>query len=232
MREVTESNVFKEPVLGSSMKIHQIGGKNFDSNIYLIIDKTIALVDAGTGMNFETVKQNLGKFNLKPNDIELLINTHCHYDHVGGDINFIRSAGCEVAIHELEANLLREGNGVVTCADMFGEKLEPIDVAIELREGSKIKLGELTLEVLRTPGHTAGSICLYEPKQRLLFSGDIIFSDGVGRTDLPTGDTVALRNSIERLLKLDVQNIYPGHGPLVEKNAHACILNASRFTYL
>jgi glyoxylase-like metal-dependent hydrolase (beta-lactamase superfamily II) len=114
---------------------------------------------------------------------------------------------------------------------MFGEKLEPISVARELQEGDKIELGELTLKVLHTPGHTAGSICLYEPQQRL-FSGDTIFSDGVGRTDLPTGDVTALHNSIEGLLKLDVQNIYPGHGPHVEKNAHACILNASRFTYL
>jgi len=211
------------------MKIHQIGGKNFDSNIYLIIDKIIVLIDAGTGMNFETVKQNLSKFDLKPNDIELIVNTHCHYDHVGGDMNFIRSANCDVFIHELEADLLRKGDGVITCADMFGKKLEPIDVAKELREGGKIELGELTLEVLHTPGHTAGGICLYAPKQRILFSGDTIFSDGVGRTDLPTGDVTALHNSIEGLLKLDVQTIYPGHGPIVEKNARACILNASRF---
>jgi len=211
------------------MKIHQIGGKNFDSNIYLIIDKTITLIDAGTGMNFETVEQNLSKFNLKPNDIELLINTHCHYDHIGGDHNFVQAAGCEVCIHELEADLLRKGDGVITCADMFGKKLEPIDIAKELREGGKIELGELTLEVLQTPGHTAGGICLYAPKQRILFSGDTIFSDGVGRTDLPTGDVTALHNSIEGLLKLDVQTIYPGHGPIVEKNARACILNALQF---
>jgi glyoxylase-like metal-dependent hydrolase (beta-lactamase superfamily II) len=211
------------------MKIHQIGGKNFDSNIYLISDKTIALIDAGTGMNFETVKQNLGKLDLKPNDIELLINTHCHYDHIGGDRDFVQAAGCEVCIHELEADLLRKGEGVITCADMFGKKLEPIDVAKELREGGKIELGELTLEVLHTPGHTTGGICLYAPKQRILFSGDTIFSDGVGRTDLPTGDVAALHNSIEGLLKLDVQTIYPGHGTIVEKNARACILNALQF---
>lgn len=214
------------------MKIHQIGGVGFDSNIYLIIDKTIALIDAGTGMNFEKVKQNLSKFNLKPNNIELVINTHCHYDHVGGDRDFVQAAGCGVCIHELEAGLLRKGDQIITLAAGFYEKIGPIEAVRGLREGDKIKLGELTLEALHTPGHTAGSTCLYGPKQRLLFSGDTIFSDGVGRTDLPTGDAAALRDSIEKLLKLDVQNIYPGHGPSVEKNAHACILNASRFTYL
>jgi len=211
------------------MKIHQIGGKNLDSNIYLIIDKTIALVDAGTGMNFETIKQKLRRFSLKPDDIELIVNTHCHYDHVGGDMNFVRSADCDVFIHELEANLLRGGDGIITCANMFGKKLELIAVARELRNGDKVELGELALEVLHTPGHTAGSVCLYASKQRILLSGDTIFSDGVGRTDLPTGDATALRNSIEGLLKLDVQSIYPGHGPLVEKNARACILNALQF---
>jgi glyoxylase-like metal-dependent hydrolase (beta-lactamase superfamily II) len=128
--------------------------------------------------------------------------------------------------------LLRKGDQVITLAAGFGEKLGPMEVVKGLKEGDKIELGELILEVLHTPGHTAGSICLYDPRQRILFSGDAIFCDGVGRTDLPTGDATALRNSIEGLLKLDVQNIYPGHGPSVEKNAHACILNASRFTYL
>jgi glyoxylase-like metal-dependent hydrolase (beta-lactamase superfamily II) len=213
------------------MKIHQIGGVGLDSNIYLIIDKTIALIDAGTGTNFEIVKQNLTRFDLKPSDIELIVNTHCHYDHTGGDMNFVRSAGCDILIHEIEADLLRKGDDVITCANMFGKKLEPINVTRELREGDRIELGELTLEVLHTPGHTAGSICLHAAKQRTLFSGDTVFSDGVGRTDLPTGDTATLRNSIGRLLELDVQSIYPGHGPLIEKNARACILNALRFTY-
>ncbi len=214
------------------MKIHQIGGVGFDSNIYLIIDKTIALIDAGTGMNFGKVRENLSKFNLKPSNIELIINTHCHYDHTGGDRDFVQAAGCEVCIHELEAGLLRKGDQIITLAAGFCEKIGPIDAVRGLREGNKIELGELTLEALHTPGHTAGSICLYGPKQHLLFSGDTIFSDGVGRTDLPTGDAAALRDSIEKLLKLDVQKIYPGHGPSVEKNAHACILNASRFTHL
>ncbi len=214
------------------MKIHQIGGAGFDSNIYLIIDKTIALIDAGTGMSFEKVKENLSKFNLKPSDIKLIINTHCHYDHVGGNRDFVRVAGCQVAIHEFEAELLRKGDGTTTLAAGFGENLEPLGAVRRLRDGDKIELGELILNVLHTPGHTAGSICLYGPKRRILFSGDTVFQDGVGRTDLPTSDAAALRTSIEGLLKLDVQNIYPGHGPLVEKNAHACILNASRFTHL
>ncbi len=215
------------------MQIHQIGGLGFDSNIYLIIDEVIALIDAGTGMNFETVTRNMGKFNLKPNDIELLINTHCHYDHAGGDHDFVKAAGCEMAIHELEAELLRKGDQIIMLVgSLFGRKiLEPIEVSRELREGDLIKLGELTLQVLHTPGHTAGSISLFEPNQQLLFSGDTIFSEGIGRVDLPTGNAEAIHNSIMRLAKLKVQKMYPGHGPITEENAHEHILKMAKIAF-
>ncbi len=208
------------------VEIHNIGGLGFDSNIYLIIDKTIALVDAGTGMNFETVERNLGKFNLRPSDIELIINTHCHYDHVGGDRDFVRASGCKVAIHELEAELLRKGDQVVTLAGALGRRLEPLEVARELNEGDRVKLGELTLEVLHTPGHTQGSISLYGPTQKILFSGDTLFCGGVGRTDLPTSDEKALTNSLRRLAKLGVERLYPGHGPFAERDARRHVLGA------
>jgi len=207
------------------MQIHQIGGLGFDSNIYLIIDEIITLIDAGTGMNFETVKRNLSKFNLTANDIKLIINTHCHYDHVGGDRDFIEASGCEVAIHELEAELLRKGDCVVTFAGVFGRKLEPIEVARELRDGDRVKLGELVLEVLHTPGHTQGSISLYEPQRKILFSGDTLFCGGVGRTDLPTSDEEALANSLRRIAELELDQLYPGHGPF-EKGARRYVLEA------
>lgn len=208
------------------VEIHNIGGQGFDSNIYLIIDKTIALIDAGTGMNFELVKRNLSKFNLKPSNIKLIINTHCHYDHVGGDRDFIEASSCEVAIHEFEAELLRKGDCVITFAGVFGKRLEPIEVARELHDSDRVKLGELMFEVLHTPGHTHGSISLYEPERKILFSGDTLFCGGVGRTDLPTSNGKALANSLRRLAKLEVERLYPGHGPFVEKGARRYVLEA------
>ncbi len=218
--------LIKRAIQGSSMQVHQIGGLGFDSNIYLIIDEVITLIDAGTGMNFETVKRNLSKFNLTANDVKLIINTHCHYDHVGGDRDFIEASGCKVAIHELEAELLRKGNRVITLVGGFGKRLEPIEVARELHDGDWVKLGELTLKVLYTPGHTQGSISLYEPERKILFSGDTLFCGGVGRTDLPTSDGKALTNSLRRLAKLEVERLYPGHGPFAEKGARGHVLEA------
>ena len=214
------------------MKVQRIGGLEFDANIYLVIDERTTLIDAGTSESFETARDGLRRFGVTPEDIDLILNTHCHYDHAGGDHNFLRASNCKIAIHELEAGLLEKGNQTITFAAALGRKFEPVDVAMRLKDNDNVGLGKSSLKVLHTPGHTAGSVCFYEPKNRLLFSGDTIFSNSVGRTDLETGNGAALRTSIERLLKLDVQNICPGHGPLVEKNAHACILNASRFAYL
>lgn len=214
------------------MKIYQVGGVGLDSNIYLIVDKTVALIDAGTGMNFETVKREIVKLGMKPEDVELLVNTHCHFDHAGGDGDFVRASGCGVAVHRLEARPLRDGDGITTLArTIFNATLEPVRVTRELRHRDRIELGELKLYVLHTPGHTSGSICLYEPKRRLLFSGDTIFSSGIGRVDLPTGDARALHLSIKRLTKLDVQSMYPGHGPVLEGNARYRIFEVAKMMF-
>lgn len=211
------------------MEIHQIGGLGFDSNIYLIMDEVVTLIDSGTGRNFKAVKQNLSNLGLKPSDINLLINTHCHFDHTGGDLDF-RKAGCEVAIHEVEADLLRKGDRFVTMAQSFGIELEPIEVARELRDGDRISLGRTVLEVIHTPGHTQGSISLYEPSHRTLFSGDTVFCGDVGRTDLPTSDGKALGLSIQKLSHLRLDKLYPGHGPSAEKDAQEQMQMAMEIT--
>jgi len=201
--------------MGVKMQIHQIGGLGFDSNVYLIIDEVVALIDAGTGMNFDSVRRRLKEFKLEPGDVEIIINTHCHFDHVGGGRDFVE-AGAEVAIHGQEAAYLRGGDQIVTCANFFGANLAPLQVGIELSGGEKINLGEVSLEVLHTPGHTRGSVCLYDPDHKLLFSGDTVFCDGFGRVDLPTGSKSDLLSSMERLANLKVQKLFPGHGPIAQ----------------
>ena len=211
------------------MKIHQIGGYGNDSNIYLIIDEVIALVDTGTGRHFDKVTKNIQNFGLKPADIELIIDTHCHFDHVGGNRAFLNAADCDIAIHELDAEPLRKGNEIATCAILLGEELESIEPTRLLHDGDRIELGNLILEVLHTPGHTRGSVCLYDRERQVLFSGDTVFCDGIGRTDLPTGDQDEMLNSIRRLAKLRVQKLLPGHGPIAEEGAHTHIVSALKF---
>lgn len=185
-----------------------MGGVGYDSNIYLI-DKEV-LVDAGTGLFFAQIKENMLEMGIKPEKIKLLINTHRHFDHSGGDKKFRDWTKAKIAIHENEKESLEKGKD--TLAEYFGAKARSITVDKVLRDGDIIKTKHFTFEVLHTPGHSPGSICLYERDKRILISGDLLFADSVGRADLPGGSLKDLRNSLIKLSKLPITYLLPGHG--------------------
>lgn len=185
-----------------------MGGVGPDSNIYLI-DKEL-LVDTGTGIFFPQMKEEIINLGIKPKKIKLIINTHCHFDHTGANKKFRDLCKAKVAIHKADKTALETGEG--TIAELFGQKPRIITVDKVLRDGDKIKTKNFTFEVISTPGHTPGSICLYERDKKILISGDTLFADGVGRTDLPNGNRKALKESIKRLASLKIQYLLPGHG--------------------
>ena len=181
-------------------------GFNYDSNCYLINDNV--LVDTGAGQNKEYLFSKLRENGVEPENIELIVNTHCHFDHIGGN-HFFPNA--KIAVHKLDAVSIRNEDTLGTSMSAF-DGVDNSRVDVELEEGDKI--GDF--EVIHTPGHTAGGICLWDGEN--LISGDTIFAGGgVGRMDIG-GDYNDMKNSVERLTKLDVVNIYPGHGTIVEKN--------------
>lgn len=207
-------------------KIYQIGGVGYDSNIYLIDDEVLTLVDAGTGTHSTNVKENLKMIGFDTSDIDLLVNTHCHFDHAGGNRDFVEASGCKMAIHEIESSVLEKGDQLISCASMFGKKLKTVKVTYVLKRGNTLDLGNLSLHVLYTPGHTAGSICLHDPNKQVLFSGDTVFCGGVGRTDLPTSDQEMFIQSLKQLNDLNVKKLYPGHGPFAEQDGKKYITDA------
>ena len=176
-----------------------------DSNCYLIGDM---LVDTGTGLNEDYLTSQLEKHGLKREDISLVVNTHCHFDHVGGNYLF---ENADIAIHELDAVSIRNKDDLGTSMNAFSNQ-DNSRVDIELKDGDEIR----GFKVIHTPGHTSGGICLWDGVN--LISGDTVFSHGgVGRTDLG-GDWNDLKESVFKLTKLDVLNLLPGHGPVVEGN--------------
>jgi glyoxylase-like metal-dependent hydrolase (beta-lactamase superfamily II) len=212
------------------MRIFQVGGIGFDSNIYLI--KGIgrgdpsALVDAGTGFNWNWV---LGQMKLleKLRNIEAIFLTHEHFDHIGGVPKIIqaierRGGSVKVFAHKILSQALRTGN--VPSARMFNAEAPQFEVGAELVEGREIELGCNALRVLHTPGHSPGSISLLDKNDGSLFCGDLIFANGgVGRWDLSGGDRETLQDSIQKLAELDIRGIYPGHGPYSDKNGRRWI---------
>ncbi len=191
-----------------SSNIVFIMGFNIDSNCYLIDDNI--LVDTGAGQNKDYLFSKLRENGVEPEDIELVVNTHCHYDHISGN-HFFKDA--KIAIHELDAEALKNENTQRTLIDVFsGTDNSRVD--IELVEGDKIS----DFEVIHTPGHTSGGICLWDGEN--LISGDTIFAGGgVGRMDIG-GNHADMKNSVEKLMKLDVKRIFPGHGPVVEDRGY------------
>jgi len=139
-----------------------------------------------------------------------ILCTHGHWDHVAAAPELAEKTGAPVAIHEEDAPLFTSGGG----ASWFGlprSKFPSPDRL--LKEGDTITLGGLTLEVLYTPGHSPGSVCFYCQEEGVLFDGDVLFREGIGRSDLPGGSPALLKESLKRLLALpDETRVLSGHG--------------------
>ena len=172
-----------------------------DSNCYLIGD---ILVDTGTGEDKEYLPQKIQEAGLDINDISMVVNTHCHYDHVGGNYLFPNS---KIAIHEKDAEILQTKDSPLTAGFLFGKSIKRLDVDRMLKEGDKIA----DFEVIHTPGHSPGGISLWDGE--ILISGDTVFANGgFGRLDFG-GNPQEMADSLEKLGNLDVEYLLPGHGP-------------------
>ncbi|MBI4162362.1 MAG: MBL fold metallo-hydrolase [Candidatus Aenigmarchaeota archaeon] len=177
------------------------------SNIYIIDGEVI--VDAGTGENFAEVKKEIEeKFN--PKDLKTLVNTHYHYDHTGGSKKFRDWLKLDVVIHKMDKDFVEKAD---TLAEKFSAKARIMTIDNTVKEGQMIVTRNFRFQVIHTPGHTPGSICLYDPEHKILFSGDTMSNSGVGRTDLPNSDRTLLLNSLKKISSLSVNYLLPGHGP-------------------
>ncbi len=187
------------------------------ANAYLLLDDVPSLIDAGGDSSF--IVKALSK-HINPKEIEFVFLTHSHFDHAMACVDLKRWFGCKIVMHEREFELLKSGY------TLFGYRFY-VEPDVLVKGGERFRLGEIELEVIHTPGHTPGSVCYYEPNRKWLFSGDTVFAHGAfGRVDLPGGNKFELISSLEKLAKLDVSVLYPGHEDVVEENARDHILKA------
>lgn len=176
------------------MQIHRIISEYIQTNVYLIEeDREAILIDAGA--NTKKVIDFLNKHNLK---LKFILMTHNHLDHSKALKEIAEKTGAKVFMSKKDNNI------------EFGENLEDFT---DIKEGEIFKLSNTKLEAISTPGHTKGGFCFYLKEDNILFAGDTLFNQGIGRTDLPTSSEEEMAESLTKLFKLPGNTIvYPGHG--------------------
>lgn len=183
-------------------------------NTYVVYNEHSDCLIVDPGCYFENERNELKRFidqnRLSP---KYLLNTHGHFDHVFGDLFVFNTWGLKPHLHEAEKPVFERA---LTASMRWDMSFEPYTGdLIFLREYDTIRLGEDELTVLFTPGHSPGHISYYCKEQNFILSGDVLFRDSIGRTDLPGGDFNQLAESIRTRLYVlpDETIVYNGHGP-------------------
>ena len=187
----------------------------FFENTFIISDSTNECIIIDPGCYDKNEKQILQDYILSNNLVPTrLINTHCHIDHILGN-NFVsKTWDLELEIHHKDIDLLKNSKNIADLYGFVNYENSPITNKF-LVEGDIIEFGKSNLEVLFTPGHAPGHISLYSENENFIISGDVLFNNSIGRTDLPGGNYSTLIDTIRsKILCLDDSTVvYCGHGP-------------------
>jgi hydroxyacylglutathione hydrolase len=183
-----------------------------DCNTYVIRDKLSLLIDPGLNDFLPQLMQDLQRDGIDPKTINIIMNTHLHGDHCWGNEALKKASGAEILVHKVQKQL---GDAAANqAAKFFGVPSSQFSEDRVLDE-DHLSLGDTELEIIPSPGHSPESICFYWRDKKVLICGDVLFNQNTGRVDLPGGSAEQLKKSIERLSKLDVEYLLPGHMDIV-----------------
>ncbi len=197
------------------MKLKSFIFNQFYENTYIVSDSTndCIIVDPGCYSNDEKnlLKKYIDNNNLNP---VKLINTHCHIDHILGNKFVAKTWGLNLETHQNDIELLEKSSEIARLYGFIDYEKSPSTTQF-LNEGDIVEFGNSKLKILYTPGHAPGHISLYSKEEKFIISGDVLFNNSIGRTDLPGGDFNVLIESIKtKILCLDDDTVvYCGHGP-------------------
>jgi len=208
--------------------IFRLKGEDTSSHSYLIRgDYKNVLIDSGVDKNFSKLQKSLLTLGLKIRDIDIVINTHEHFDHIGANRYFQDYS--LIAAHRFAATKITVEDRYVTMYKSGDLNAPSLKVHLWLESKSRFNLGNYSLNIIHTPGHTSGSICIYEPVRKILFAGDTVFAGGTLSYIGESGSVGDYIDSISHLATRKINELYPGHGKVSkspEEDMQKAILNA------
>ncbi|MHB1253537.1 MAG: MBL fold metallo-hydrolase [Candidatus Humimicrobiaceae bacterium] len=216
-----------------SNNIHMIGSGSFglscsfDGNFYLINFKDeLVMIDTGSGVDIDIILNNIKQDGLDPAKISKILLTHSHVDHAGGAYNYKKRYNCPIYMSEQEAGFLEHGGEKELALDiakksgLYSKDYQLVNCGVDkkLKNGDIIKVGGFEINAINVPGHSKGSICYFVnlPEGNALFSGDVIFADGLIEVLNCDGSELSdYRKYISRLSNLNIDMLFPGHSLFV-----------------
>ena len=186
------------------MKLYHLTTGLLGVNSYFLVNeqtKNAILIDGGE--SYKTIKKTQADLGVK---VTALLLTHAHFDHAG-NAKALQDDGVKVYVSKLDAPKLKNS---LNLASDFGRHFDYLDADFTFTDGQVLQIEGITIKVIATPGHTDGSVTFLV--DNMLFTGDTLFLQSIGRTDFPTGDRDTLINSVKKLFALEGDyNVYPGH---------------------
>ncbi|WMJ22390.1 MBL fold metallo-hydrolase [Paludicola sp. MB14-C6] len=190
------------------MKIHQLAVGELGTNCYIVATQKNNAMVIDAGGNAKGILQFLKENNLT---LKLLLLTHAHYDHMGAVYELQQQTGAKVVLYKDEQEILLDPTKNVAIHFIEMNEFKPVQADVLLQDGDSVVLDEVTLQVIHTPGHTKGS-CVYYT-DGVMFSGDTLFQQSIGRTDLYSGNMNDMKASLKKLINLtEDYTVLPGHG--------------------
>jgi hydroxyacylglutathione hydrolase len=180
-------------------------------NTYVIDEEMAILIDPGHSRHLPKLFQQMEEDGISPEGIDVVLVTHSHPDHFEG-LEVFLDKPVKIGMNWEEERYLVESGKLLF--EMMGQPLPKFRIDFYLKEG-ELHLGKKTFNIYETPGHSPGSLSIHWPERKVLFTGDLIFYGGVGRTDFLEGDSRLLMESIEKMSRLDIEILLPGHGDIV-----------------
>jgi len=209
-------------------KLYLIKTKKPSCQSYLIIgDKLKVLIDPGINQNFKILKKDLEEIGTGIDSLDLVINTHEHVDHFGANLYLQKKV--PIITHRYAATKIVSADDEVLLCRAHGHDPHGYHVHMWLENMNVVDLGDWFLKIFHTPGHTSGSLCIYEPRKKILISGDTVFAQGTISDISSSGSYGEYINSLARLNTMKINILLPGHGRIstnVEEDIQKAMANA------